>query len=113
MENGELQQQLFSYLKSVLPAHLSLAEELSELLGLSTDSAYRRIRGEKPITLTELKLICEKFKLSLDQLLQLNTDTVVFKATSLGKEELPFGAILDNMQNQLLHFNSFKDKQIF
>ncbi|HQZ76089.1 MAG TPA: helix-turn-helix domain-containing protein, partial [Chitinophagaceae bacterium] len=73
METNHLQQQLFSHLKENLPAHLSLVDELCDLLDLSADSVYRRIRGEKPITLSELKKICEHYHLSLDQLLQLKT----------------------------------------
>ncbi|MEO7984730.1 MAG: helix-turn-helix domain-containing protein, partial [Bacteroidota bacterium] len=70
MENNEVQQQLFNILKENLPPHLSLVDELGSLLGLSADSVYRRIRGEKPIDLFELKKICEHYHLSLDQLLQ-------------------------------------------
>ncbi len=56
METIELQQQLFQHLKENLPAHLSLVDELCSLLNLSADSVYRRIRGEKPITLTHQAL---------------------------------------------------------
>lgn len=109
---NELQQQLFNHIKASLPVHMSLADELCCLLNISPDSAYRRIRGEKPITLTELKTICEKYQLSLDQLLQLQTDTVVFKASDLKKRSFPFADILGNMLMQLKYFNSFKDKTL-
>jgi len=56
MEATELQQIFFNHLKSALPAHVSIADELCDLLGISADSAYRRLRGEKPLTLYELKL---------------------------------------------------------
>lgn len=113
METNELQQQLFGYLKSALPPHLSMADEIGHLLNLSPDSVYRRIRGEKPITLNELKKICDNYHLSLDQLLQLQTDTVVFNATDLNKKQFPFREILENMLRQLMYFNSFKHKRIF
>ena len=72
METTELQQQLFSHLRENLPPHLSMVDELCELLELSPDSVYRRIRGEKPITLNELKRICSHYHLSIDHLLQLD-----------------------------------------
>ena len=78
METNELQQQLFVYLKENTPPHLSLVDELCDLLDLSNDSVYRRIRGEKPITLTELKKICEHYHVSIDQLLQLENNTILF-----------------------------------
>ena len=80
METNQLQQQLFSFLKDSIPPHLSLVDELCDLLNLSHDSVYRRIRGEKPISLAELKIICEKYHISLDQLLQLENESVLFDA---------------------------------
>ncbi len=112
METTELQQQLFSYLKDNLPPHLSLVDELGDLLGLGADSVYRRIRGEKPVTLNELKKICEHFHLSLDQLLQLQNDSVVFRAPDLGKENFSFVDVLKSILQQLKHFNSFKHRQM-
>lgn len=112
METTELQQQLFSFLKDNLPPHLSLVDELGDLLGVGSDSVYRRIRGEKPVTLMELKKICEHFHLSLDQLLQLKNDSVVFRAPDLGKEHFPFADVLKSILQQLKHFNSFKTKQL-
>lgn len=112
VESQQLQQQLFAQLKNSLPPHLSLVDEISSLLDLSPDSVYRRIRGEKPLTLTELKKICVHFRLSLDQLLQLQSDTVVFSATDLHKQEFPFGDILSNMLRQLKYINGFKDRKM-
>src|SRR5258705_2482572 len=97
METTELQQGLFNHLKANLPPHLSMADELCSLLNISHDSAYRRIRGEKPISLTELKKICEHYHLSLDQLLQLNSDTVVFRAPDLTRKDYPFSDVLRSM----------------
>lgn len=112
MENIELQQQLFNYLKNSLPPHLSLVDELMDLLNLSADSVYRRIRGEKPITLLELKIICEKYHLSLDQLLQLKTESVLFDAPGMNGTVGEFSNYLKGMLQQFKYFNSFKTKEI-
>lgn len=113
MGEAELQQQLFNHLKSVFPTHLSLVDELCDLLDLSADSVYRRIRGEKPLSLSELKTICEKYRLSLDQMLQLGTETVLFEAPGLN---MPHGTITQYMQaaaRQVNFFSSFMKKEIF
>lgn len=112
MNQSEDQQRLFTYLKSQLPLHLSLADELCQLLGISADSAYRRIRGEKPVTLDELKKICGHYQISLDHVLQLRSDTVVFRASDLHKENIPFSEILNNLLTQVGWFNSFTEKNI-
>lgn len=112
METKQLQQELFRHLKERLPAHLSLVDELCQLLGLSADSAYRRIRGEKPLTFIELKQICEHYHLSIDQLLQLENNSVVFQAPGITNGAVPFVQHMKGMLEQFQYFNSFKQRDI-
>jgi BetR domain len=112
METNELQQQLFGHLKENLPPHLSLVDELCDLLDLSADSVYRRIRGEKPITLDELKTICEHYHLSLDQLLQLQNESVLFDAPGMNGVPGEFADYMKAMLAQFKYFNSFKTKEL-
>ena len=112
MESNQLQQQLFSFLKECIPPHLSLVEELCDLLNLSHDSVYRRIRGEKPITLAELKIICEKYHISLDQLLQLENESVLFDAPGLNVMPAEFSDYLNAVLNQFKYFNSFTTREM-
>jgi hypothetical protein len=112
MDTKQLQQELFKHLKEILPPHLSLADELCNLLNLSADSAYRRIRGEKPITLNELKQICEHYHISIDQLLQLKTDSVLFRAPGITHGAGPFADYMQGMLAQFKYFNSFKQAEL-
>ena len=112
METNELQQQLFTHLKETLPPHLSVVDDLCELLGLSADSVYRRIRGEKPITLVELKKICTHYKLSLDQLLQLQSQSVLFDAPGMQGVSNNFADYMKGMLAQFKYFNSFQKAEI-
>ena len=81
METESAQQLFFKHIKSLLPPHLSLVDTVAEVLAVSNDSAYRRIRGETQISFEEIKKLCEKFKISLDQLLQLNSNSYLFTGT--------------------------------
>ena len=45
MSTPELQQQLFTLIKSKIASNQSLADVIQDMLGISADSAYRRIRG--------------------------------------------------------------------
>ena len=112
MEEFHVQQHFFNYLKSNLPKHLSLVDSMVELLGLSHDSVYRRIRGEKPITLPELITICEHFQISLDQVLQIKNKNIVFFAPEIDRDEYDFLAYLEGMVQQLKYFNSFSRKEL-
>lgn len=51
----------------------TLAQVLSDVLSVSLDSAYRRIRGEIPLTFTEITKLCELYSISFDNLLAPNT----------------------------------------
>jgi hypothetical protein len=113
MDAKVLQQLLFKKIKEQLPEHLSLAESLGELLGLSADSVYRRIRGEKPVDLNELQTICRHYHLSLDGLLQLNADAVLFQAPGVSNGFIPFEKHMQGMLEQFKYFTSFRKKEIF
>lgn len=108
----DIQVQLFNYLKNGLPAHLSLVSELSELLDISTDSVYRRMRGEKPVSLSELKIICEHYNISLDQMLHLKSESIIFQAPGINSEIPDLITYLRGMQQQVEFFTSFSNKQL-
>ena len=113
MENHEVQQQLFGYLKNNLPSHLSLVDDLCDLLDLSADSVYRRIRGEKPISLSELKKICEHYHVSLDQVMQLQNESVIFHAPGVnGSSFATHADYLKAILAQFKFFNTFKTGEI-
>ncbi|MEI6574874.1 MAG: helix-turn-helix domain-containing protein [Bacteroidota bacterium] len=74
----EIQALLMNKLKSAIPQHLSLAEVLSDVLDLSNDSAYRRIRCESALSIDEVRKICRHFKISFDSLMANETGAASF-----------------------------------
>src|SRR6185295_8997571 len=113
MESHDLQKQFFQQLKSRLPQHLSMSEEVAELLEISTDSAYRRIRGEKPIMLEEIRKLCNHFRLSLDQLLSIDTDTTLFHGQWADYQNFNFETYLTDMLKNLQLISSFQNKMMY
>jgi BetR domain len=111
MNSADLQQVFFSNLKNIIPANISMVDEIADILNLGYDSVYRRIRGEKPITLGELKILCDRYHISLDQVLQLNNDSVVFQAPGINND-LDFPTYLNGILAEFKHFNSFKNTQM-
>lgn len=112
MDAKTLQQLLFKKIREQLPAHLSLADELGELLDLSADSVYRRIRGEKPVDLGELQTICKHYQISLDAILQLESEALIFQAPGVSNNFIPFAEHMQGMLQQFRYFNSFRKKEI-
>lgn len=60
----DIQKILFNQIKELCKD--KLVEEISETLNISPDSAYRRIRNEKALTIDEVVRLCQKYNLSLD-----------------------------------------------
>jgi hypothetical protein len=109
----ELQLQLFHAIKKELPPHLSLADEIASLLDISTDSAYRRIRGEKPLLLEEAGKLCTRYRLSLDSLLQQGTDGFHFRGEFFYPEDFQFDKYLASYAQQMIYMSSFKSRKIY
>ncbi len=113
MTETDLQKELFVIIKNALPSHISMVDAIADLLNISYDSVYRRIRGEKPITLNELKILCEHFHLSLDEVLQFKSDSVVFSAAEINNPNPNFTDYLKSVFNQMKYFNSFEKRKMF
>lgn len=113
MNSANVQVQFFQRLKSQLPPHIAMVDEVAELLSISNDSAYRRIRGEKPIDLEELHKLCVHFKISMDQLLHLQSNAFIFNGNLNDFASDNFENYLDNVKQQLLMVNSFEQKHIY
>ena len=110
MESNQLQITFFQFIKSKLPSHLSLVDEIADLLEISVDSSYRRIRGEKMISFEEISKIASHFKLSIDQLLHLKTsDAKIFSGNYITPENFNFEQYLQAMLDVLTFLNSFKN----
>ena len=103
MENEfNIQVRFFNELKNKIPVNLSLVDIVSEELGISTDSAYRRIRGETNLTIEELKQLSHKFEISLDAVFTSTSSSVLFSYRAINPEKFNyrdyFTSIIDNMQ---------------
>ncbi len=79
MASESVQSSFLEQIKKKLPANVSLADEIAEVLNISRDSAYRRIRGETVLSLDEAKTLCTKFSVSLDSLLGIESGIIPFR----------------------------------
>ncbi|HEX3024266.1 MAG TPA: helix-turn-helix domain-containing protein [Chitinophagaceae bacterium] len=102
METFQLQQLFFEQIKSRIASNKSFVDEVADLLNISNDSAYRRIRGEKQISFEEIKTLAAHFKISVDQLLHLQTDSFIFSGRITNNTDFKFEewqkSVLVNLQ---------------
>ncbi len=85
-----LQELLLARVKDRISDHLKLADELADLLDISTDSAYRRLRGETALSIEEVGAICRNYQISFDTLLNEKPGLAVFNYSPLFAGELNF-----------------------
>lgn len=78
-----IQSSFLEKIRSRVPENISFADKLAELLNISRDSAYRRIRGETVLSLDEVKKLCDRFGVSLDALLSPSVNTSLFHHRAL------------------------------
>jgi len=113
MTTSNLQVEIFQHIKNKLPAHLSLVDEVASVLELSTDSTYRRIRGEKPLSLEEVHKLCSHFQLSLDQLLNLRSEAIMFSGSFVQYSTFKFDQWLKGVIQQVKFMTGFKEKKLY
>jgi len=96
----------------MLASSESLTDTVSEILHVSSDSAYRRIRNETPLVLDEAKLLCEHFHLSLDQVLNTRSNSVLFENVRINNQEYSYEAYLSDLIKLVQFINSFSQKEV-
>lgn len=108
-----IQVTLFQIIKEILPSNVSFVHEISELLGISYDSAYRRIRGEKELALEELKILCQQYHISLDTLFSVESQNIIFNSLAIGEQGCTFIQWLYTILNEIKDIHSCRQKEVF
>jgi len=97
----DIQDRIFEKIKQLLPANTSFVDELAIQLDISNDSAYRRIRGEKLLSIEELLKLGTAYNISFDSLLKNELNNISFIYRSINGNisfEAYFNSILENMK---------------
>ena len=107
-----IQENLFMYIKDRLPSNISFVHDLSELLGISYDSAYRRIRGEKELTIDEFQKICIHYNISADNLFNVSSESMIFITRAIGQDGYTFQKWLETIMMEMQVLHSSKEAEI-
>jgi hypothetical protein len=112
-EENLVQESFIRRLKKSLPPSVGLAEEIADILEISVDSAYRRIRGQTGLTLEEIYRISKKYTISIDEVFSNRSDTVTFAYTKLTDSAANFENYLLRIAGHLKNINKFENKKIY
>ena len=72
---------------------------VSDLLSLSTDEVYRRIRQETLLTIEELRKLCIHFDISFDSLMEMKSGSAVFSYLNLKEGQFTVEKYLEGILN--------------
>ncbi len=65
----------------------SFAQDLATLLNINLDAAYRRMRSQTLLTIEEIKLVCRKFNVSFDAVMDYENKMVPFQFNAMFKDK--------------------------
>ena len=106
-----LQVYFLNRIQERLPSNLLLVDQISSLLGISTDSAYRRLRGETALTLDEAGKLARHFKVPLQDGADEGSDAVAFNKVSINALPGGFGEYLSTTLSLFEGISRAKDKR--
>jgi len=108
----EMQEVFIKHLKQVVPANVSLVDDIADLLGISNDSAYRRLRNETELSLDETYKICKHYRISVDSVFSNKGDSVTCNYIKLTDSEENFDSYLTSLLTQLERLQKSEDAKI-
>ena len=111
-KNNSIQLSFLKKLETIIPANTSFAGEIADILDISADSAYRRLRGETALSIDEVVKLCNHFKISFDSFNNPETGLVSFKYNLIESDEKSFKIYLESIFRELKIINSSPEKQI-
>lgn len=109
----DYQSSFIQIVKNTVPPNMHLAEEVSSALGISTDSAYRRLRGETDFTLNETVQLCRHFSIPLESLNTEMPDVVSFKINNILGNDDSFHQYLQSLDRDLTWLARFEDSMLY
>lgn len=112
MNEQHLQAVLLNRVKSLLPPHVSITEYLSDVLMISRDSVYRRLKGEKQLSFNELAKLATVFEISLDELFSLGDGKVIFHGQFVDSSDFSLESYLDSMLKNVERITSHEKKEL-
>ena len=89
-----------------------VVREIADVLSISLDSAYRRLRGDTDLTANELEKLCVHYSISIDSLLNQNAEMVSFTFRGTNTQPFSYSHYLEMMIRDLQRLEEYKQTRI-
>lgn len=111
--NSGIQAKLFEFIKQSLNEDESIGIVLSDVLSLSTDAVYRRMRQETLMTIEEVRKLCIHFNISFDALIEMKSGNALFTYLQLNEGNFTIEKYLEGILNGLGRLKSINDAKLY
>ena len=108
----DIQATLFNLIKEKIGTSDSIGGLLPDVLNLSQDAVYRRLRGDTPLNIYEIQKLCQYFNISFDELVEINSNRVTFDYNSLLDRDFSLDAYLKGILDGLKKIKSLPNSQL-
>lgn len=98
---SEASKQLLELLRDKNEGNVSVAKDLCDILDMSSDSVYRRLRGEVDFTLTEVAKIATHYGISVDALVTGMSTSSSFSYNNMYDQRSVFATYLGTINEML------------
>lgn len=112
IEKNPYQIKFFEKLKQNIPANVSMANDIADVLEISADGSYRRMRGETVLSMDEMVKLCRHYNISSDFIASTDETSARFSFRKIIQNEDGFEEYLKNILNDLQKINASNPKQI-
>ena len=109
-KDNALQKNFLNRIKDIIPEKNSFTDEISDVLGISSDSVYRRVRGETLLTINEVFQLCTHYNISFD-LFTHHAKNITFNYEAMGSSA-GFRTYLTSILNDMLQIVRAEKKQV-
>ncbi len=109
---NSIQTKLLGRVKRLLPESQSIVDVLADMLDISTDSVYRRLRNETSLAIEEVSVICGHFNISFDELNTIdNSSSVTFTFSPLSSVA-DYKGYLRSIRDDMMKFAAHPESKI-
>jgi hypothetical protein len=108
----DIQNILFQLIKNKIAGTDSIGNALADVLHISQDAVYRRLRGETALTIQEIKKLCLTYNISFDALIELQKGKVVFAYPPLDTFDFSLESYLEGILNAFQKLKSLGSPEI-
>jgi len=109
----EIQTNLFSEVKKALLPSDVLGLVLSDVLSISTDAVYRRLRNETLLSIKEVGLLCHHFNISFDQLIKREEGKISFDYLDFQQVNFSLEVYLSGLLARLKQLLSIRQVRLY